>query len=524
MRDAFGEIDPDEIDIIDLIEFDADAFPADRDADRDEAKTTAQPEQTKPSHRRRRLIAAAVTGVIGLAAAGLVAWSPWTDDDESLSFPDGDAPELSRTAELVFDDLPAPLTAASLGSGTTDDSGFGSLGAGEGYFFAEPGAGWSFDAQTNGTWVAFLALPEGDESAPDMTVDDGETTATVQGAPAVISSNLGFREISFGPSDGLMFSVVSSGLSLAESLAFAEAVGVDGGVPIVRDDTVIGSMLPVGDVADYSVATGTVFAAISAFGEMPGTVSVHYGDFLTGAAYSIASRAAVSESTLAMVRFVLGADEERRVHGQPAIAVDQPANMFGGAAADMRSIVAWVEGGRLIIVCGPDDVEATLALAETVREATDNEWAEVVEVAQNSVDPSIPLFPVDESTTLYRRVDPATGDTLSLTAEWADGSLTTCIQVQSDAGSSAECSNASDAALPLLTLEASNGRRFVLAIIDRGQAADSELRITLADGNVETIPLEDESPDLPGPAVATLLPEDHGAIELWVGDERVATL
>ncbi|MBI4882489.1 MAG: hypothetical protein HY826_00375 [Actinobacteria bacterium] len=185
--------------------------------------------------------------------------------------------------------------------------------------------------------------------------------------------------------------------------------------------------------------------------------------------------------------------------------------------------MAWVEGGRLIVVTGPDDVAATLALAESVRPATTDEWAEVTALAQRQIDvPDSTNVVFGGGVKLYTGVDEATGETFSFSAGVFDGDLTTCIEEQS----SATCSTSPNdtVQLPLLWVGNRVGLRLVLAVVDAAVADEPELRITLADGTVSTFPLEDVGPSLPGPAVATQLPADHGAVELWIGGKVVASL
>ena len=356
MRDAFGEIDPDEVDVIDFIAPDASAFES-----RDESFET-----TIDTRSRRWVVPAAVASVVGLAAAGLLVWSPWREDN-TKSFPESPTPELTFTEQLVFDNPPAELSSASLGEATDNEFGFSSFADAEGYFFAEPGVSWDiFGGQSSGTWAAFFAESADSENAPDLTVESGETGGRVQGAPAVFAPTQdGVREITFGPVDGLVYSVVTSGMSLAESTAFAEAVGVNDDIPTVANESVLGDMNAIGDIADYGVVFSTVFGALSSFGVQAGVVSVHYGDFLEevgGDAYSIASQPMPSNSTIAMLRFAFGGEEGKTVHGQPAVLIDAQQDALSIGGGQVTSAVAWVEGGRLVVVAGPDDIAATLAL------------------------------------------------------------------------------------------------------------------------------------------------------------------
>ncbi len=378
--------------------------------------------------------------------------------------------------------------------------------------FAEPGASAGFSGETNGRWAIFLARES--NLALDATGLDAAVAATVQGASAVISSSPFQFQIDFGPVDGRVFTVTTGGLSRAESLAFAEAVGVDDGVPVLTDDGVLGAMQPVGSIADYGVATSTVFQALFQSEEGSTATTVRYGE------YSVTSRSVVGNTTLATLRFFLDGEEGKQsVHGQRAFVADISSDAFGGRA---NSVVAWVESGRLVVVSSPDDVAATLALAETTRRATADEWAEVV---AHSTDP-VPNFGGSDPVTLYNELDPASGDRFFLSAIVVDGVLTMCAQDHSNGGGLASsCETESYVSLPLLlATDHSIGPQFVLAMIDLAERDGAELRITLADGTVEALPLFSFGPLLPGAAVGTLLPEGHGVVQLWNAGEVVATL
>ena len=279
-------------------------------------------------------------------------------------------------------------------------------------------------------------------------------------------------------------------MSLTDSLTFAEAVGIDDGVPTISNVSVIGAMLPIGDMAD------------------------------------IATRPVASDTTLGMLRFTVGGEEGHSVHGLPAMVVDAEEDGFAFAGSQGNSLVAWVEGGRLVVVTGPDDFKATLALAETVRPATDDEWEEVVAVVGNPFAPDDDPIEVDFNggVVLYQGVDPGTGDTFRFEVEM-DANLMICIHEQSGDGSTGECGiEPGSTELPLLWSGNRSGHSFVLAVVDSGLEANAELRITLADGTIEAFPLVEHGDALPGPAVATLLPNDRGAVELWIGAKIVATL
>jgi hypothetical protein len=183
-----------------------------------------------------------------------------------------------------------------------------------------------------------------------------------------------------------MFTVATSELSRAESLAFAESVSLDHGTPVVNDSTVLGDMRPLGSIADFA----TVFGLVLAIGE-PGLaqariVSAQYGS--EGKQYSVTSHPTTTNA-MTMAGFFFGEGQDVTVHGQPGLAFEidgaDPLLAFGSGSG---TVVAWVEGGRLVIVTGPDGPLATTALAESVRPATDAEWADVARVAADTVDPT----------------------------------------------------------------------------------------------------------------------------------------
>lgn len=503
MRDEFGEVDPDEVDIIDIFDPDADVF----GAESGEAPFLA------PYRRPRWVMPTAVAGVVAIAVSGFLVWAPWSGN-ATTSFGSGDAPELTLTERLVFDDPPAELAGSELGE-PSSNAFFGGFEDAEGYFFAEPGVTADFfSGESTGRWAAFFAVPESED---DLDVPDGPQTI-VQGVPARISTNDNEQQIEFGPVNGQMFSVVTSGMPLTESLEFANAVSVENGTPTVTRGA-LGDMQPIGDVADYTTVLTTLFATTD-FGSQPGVVLVQYGEVTiddegdVGLLYALATQPVVSDRTLGMLHFLFGETASAVVHGQPAVVVDQTDEISEAA------FVIWVEGGRIIVVIGPSDATSILELAESVRPATDDEWAEVEAVERTSGFDDFPVEPPDQSIALYESAD---GSEV-LTAQFDDGLLSVCTERRADDGMSASC-NSMNLEPPILAQHTSqDGKRFVVAIVSRDVIEPAELRITLADGTVETLPMRDVSNQLPGPATAAPLPDDHGPIELWVGDKLIKTL
>ena len=389
MRDAFGEIDPDEIDIIGADPLVFGPLPRSTAATGDRAASLAP-------RRRRWVRPAAIGGIVALSVAAvagaLLVWQPWESHGGiRVSFPTGNTTTAEMTDELVFAEPPADLSAAALGEvAPGQGGGLNSLRSGEGYLFAEPGATFGTGRGGAGRWATFFAFPA--ESPDVRTVGDGTgsgpNTVTVQGAPGLLTTSIGSRttQIDFGPLGGYMYTVATFELSRADSLAFAESVSLDHGTPVVNDSTVLGDMRPLGSIADFA----TVFGMVVAIGEpgfpQAGIVSAQYGS--GDHQYSVTSHPTTT-SAMTMVSFFLGAGQTVTVHGQPGLAFEidavDPLLAFGSGSG---TVIAWVEGGRLVIVTGPDGVVATSALAKSVRTATDAEWADVARAAATTVDPT----------------------------------------------------------------------------------------------------------------------------------------
>jgi hypothetical protein len=502
MRDAFGEIDPDEIDIIDP---DPTAFgpvPADPDA----------PAAADDAPRRRRpawLIPVAGVGVLVLAALGVLVWQPWSGDDTvSLPSPQADPPTLS--GELVFGAPPAELTSSWLGNGAEEVNFFGDETIG--YFFAEPGAAFDLESSDRGRWAAFTAAPVSPEDGDPMEGREG-TKVTVQGVPGVLTPGP-LAQLDFGPVDGMVYSVAGAGLTNEELVALGEAVGVDDGVPVVDNRGALLGMEPIGSFASYrTIAALMILGGGDGF-QQNDMVTVHYG---TAPGWSVSSAASLDETSLPMLEFVFGAASGHTVHGLPAVATDKsPLQLFDGGDA---TIVAWVEGGRLIVVTGPDDVEATVALAESVRAASDDEWVAVAEVADTDNSAGFPV--VDQvGVEIAAGTDPD-GTEFQLRLDGEGSSLSICVEETDGNSTSSNCGSLAGDTLPMLTTYAGGGRTFAVAIVEDG-SPDAEIRVT-AEGSIATYSLVPHGV-LHGSQAAAVLDGTETLVELVVGGEVVATL
>ncbi|MGB8859145.1 MAG: hypothetical protein WCC60_07815 [Ilumatobacteraceae bacterium] len=514
MRDAFDEIDLIEIEFIDA---DPTAFGPQRAS-----------EPAPPRERPTWLVPAAL-GVLAALITGALfaAWrsrhEPWTIRAEFPASTATATPALG--AQLVFGDPPDTLSAASLGVEPGGaDSGLDNLEGAIGYFFGAPGATIGFGQSSTGRWAAFFAVPADRADAPSVDGGDGTTTITVQSAPGQLRTSVGNRtiEVVFGPVDGQVFSVVTSELTQQETLAFAEAVSVDGTTARVSDSTVLSGLRPVGSIADFTATFGVIVTASDPATPREGIVSTQYGP--EGGRVAVTSLPA-TDHAYAMLRFFLGDAADATVHGLPAVAFAMTADDPLLASNRPGTIVAWIEGGRLIVVSGSDGPVTTTALAETVRPATDAEWTEVERVAGNTIDQS-EQFGDNSDGTGFAHLDfgamPDTSISYTFSA-MIDGA--DIIMTVTEENASGELVNrtfaTTPASLPVLSVNDFDGVLFVIGIVDRAEADNPELRMTLADGTQTTRPCFDYGEMLPGPACGTLFPDDAAAVELWNGGEMV---
>jgi hypothetical protein len=179
--------------------------------------------------------------------------------------------------------------------------------------------------------------------------------------------------LAWGAVDGFIFTAVGEHLDQAATLAIAELLRIQDGQPVLLDRAAAPDLHPIGSYGDFATAATLVQFAQN---NNRGTSRV------TGLYYGYPGQSVVSmeanRSVMDMLPFVLNSSaHEGTVHGAPALGFTKGAGPFGGF--DM-SMVFWWEGGRLILVAGGDDLDATFALAEGTRVATDDEWTLVMAV------------------------------------------------------------------------------------------------------------------------------------------------
>ena len=244
------------------------------------------------------------------------------------------------------------------------------------------------------------------------------------------------------------------------------------GVPTITDDRALAGMRPVGSIAEYGAALDVVLTPGESAIPSTNLVFVQYA--AAEGRYTLASVPAPHETMLPMLQFLMPQGHERTVRGAAAWVVGDGVNP-DLLASGTGTLVAWVEGGRLITVLGPDDELATLALAETIRPATDDEWAEVAIAAVNTPNPLDSS--IDTSVVLDIGTTPD-GEEYSLTATWrGTNAFDLCAQTAIGRG----CTYLMEVPLPVLVPLQWGDNTFLAGLIDDAAAGQAFLVLTFSD-------------------------------------------
>jgi hypothetical protein len=352
----------DDPDLIELIDADPTAFglPA--------PSTEAEPHELRARSPLggRRLLALALAAVTALLVAALFAWKPWVDDP-LLALPDPPVTAAQLSSHLVLD-LPVERVRATTLQDPGPEAGFTPPAGAVGHFLGGTGARLQTGDGNTVPWFGFFGRPA---KSDDALFSQG---VVVAGAPAEMSEETpGEVQLAWGPVDGFIFQAVGVHLDQAATLAIAEQLRIRGGQPVLLDRNAADGLHPIGSFGDYTAAATLVQFAQN---NNRGTERV------TGLYYGYPGQSVVSmeanRSVIDMLPFVLNSTaHEGTVHGGRALGFTKGAGPFGGFDTSM---VFWWEGGRLILVAGGDDLDATFALAEGTRVATDDEWATVMAV------------------------------------------------------------------------------------------------------------------------------------------------
>lgn len=470
---------------IDLIDVDPEVF------------TDGGTEQHTPSRWRQVL---AVVAVLGAMAGAAAAWWPEAKPPTWRVFHTAPVPAAGLTDQLVFDQPPGPMVNAELAPAPAD------IKPELGYVFGEPDG-----TMLTRRWATFRTRSTNETDAPPAAADAPQ----VGGVTAEVHRVRVRREVTWGPVAGRTWVVTTNMLNEEQSLDFANHVGVVDGDPALAYRYQLAGMQPVGSVAalDCVKLLTDLFRGDRGRGAAQPTL-LTWGTLEDSV--SLGSVAAPADA-LPLVEFVLGAGRVITIHGVAATVI--VSRVLSGP------VVAWVEDGRLVMVAGHAPEEELIALAESVRPATDAEWGEIA-ISDDATDDDPVRVTFGDATPLYQRVDQATGEVLAVTVQvivevGSDDLAQVCVQLRFGIGTS-HCET-TVLNLPLLMTIAWNGNRFVVAMVDRSLSNGAEVRVKIADGTW-TLPVQDFGAALPGLAVAMLLPDEYGVIELWNNGEVTAAI
>ena len=356
MRQPYGPGDIIEIDVI--------------DADPGVFGPSVAPKAARARRVRPRWVAPTAIATAGVCCAVALVWRPWEQPPDWRTFGPA-APALSSLSDRLLIDIEnSSLVNVEEGQ---------NLDANEptplGYVFAIPGGTYDFEA-----WALFHS--RGSNSAGEALVST--STDLVHGMQAVVHRVRVRTTVTWGPIGGNYWDSETNRLDKGEALRFANAVGVVAGLPAVAYGHDLGELQPLGDVKTLArvqvlIAHLAGEPVLSKF--TPTVLTYEVG----GTPVTVASIGTDTDG-LAMARFYLDHGSDVTVHGLPGALID---------TRRVGKVVVWHEGDRLIVVSADVADEQLIAIAQSVRPATADEWDRITADAANRLTkPS-----VDEITT-----------------------------------------------------------------------------------------------------------------------------
>lgn len=470
---------------------------------------SAEPPPARPTPWWRRPAGTALVALVALVTAtvAVVIWQPWHHEP---------TPPLSNRLVL---DLP---TSSVLDVGI-DRLRPATVSADVGYVYAEDGATLPWLGTGSGRWLGWSAYPvDSPNTAYSDFPDGGRRVDDVQSATAAVWGDDDALRLVFGPIGGRIFDVGSSGLTLDEVTSVAGAIGVTNGRPTLGGghDALFDllGLRPLGTYEELSAAVSLVLG-----GTRPptsiATTAIGFTDGQGGVA-RIASVADTGDGPLmGMVRALLGPAGTATVHHRDALATSVQAVFSSDSTPD--NLVAWHEGGRLIVVTGSASLAAIVAIADGAHEATEDQWAPIAAQA----DPDQDRYLYTQSTIGYRLGADHAVMEISASMD-RPGSITVCLQ--DEFAGVEECARDPEMRLPYLHLAQIHSASILIAMVAARSEGDGSgealLRLHHADGSVADHLLFAPGLRLPGPAVAVPLPDDLREAELVVDGKVVATL
>ena len=480
----------DEFDVIELIDADDSAFAP--------AGGRERPEKDRQAGAGDQwLLLPTAWVVIGLLLMGALAWvwQPWRERPEFTVGPVTSV-ETTLTERLVLD---RPIF-----EGRMADVRVTLDVPTDGYVLADPTAApWTTGGWADARAAIVAVAAEDPRYVNDSVSTDWSPIAAIQGAPAEYrDGGQSGIQVVFGPVGEQWYEVQSIGLGLDATVALAAVIRWTPHGLIVMDRARLLGLEPLYPFSSFWTAIGLVEAVDPRARFLCRCTSVVYPGRFT---VSVSSAPAPDGGELEALDDLLGDTEAATVHGLRAVL----ARGTDGTILDGWDLVAWVEGGRMISVAvdrghGAD----VLKLAESVRAATDEEWAELT-----APTPPVELTPVpfetlpDPPTSSTAVVVADNGATISIEAD--GGGATLCVTTGAGRWT---CTAAEFAGTASIVLVGEGVNTFAVALTNLAAGENPPLlQVTHPAGDAFGVQLawvDDGS--LPGPVAALAVdPGDH---------------
>jgi hypothetical protein len=337
-----------------------------------------EPDLPGGGHRTRSWLPGLGIAVMVLAAA-TVAWNlrPWHTPPQALVVHQEVVP-ITLTDHLVIGapTVGPPTAFRPASSPDTPTNSADQLGAV--FVGAKSATGYDYAS----VYIHAGTLTMNDPTMKTITIR-GSTGGYIDQPPGAV--------LFWGPIDGLSYQMLVKGLDENAARRLAESIEVKGDDVVVDDRSLLDGLQPFGTARDVQRSTEPYYSLV--FGSPVAESSVVLYKARPRAALAVGP--APGGRPLDLLRFASAsfgaAEETATVHGHQAFVV-APMGGFGYTNADGSSIgggtasdrvVVWTEGGRILAVAAGSRQEA-LRLAESVRPATDAEWAAVTKVTTDS--------------------------------------------------------------------------------------------------------------------------------------------
>ncbi len=414
---------------------------------------------------RPRWLVPVAIGVLAVCGAVAMVWRPWEHPPEWRTFGPA-APAVSLLSDHLILDLG--------GADVTDLQDGQNLDAEEptplGQVFTVPGGTYDYDA-----WALFHARSSNSAGAAAAS----KSTELVRGLQANVRRVRVRTTVSWGSIGGNYWDVETNRLERDDALKFANAVGVVAGLPALAYGYNLHNLQPLGDVKTLTRVQGLAahLAGEPVLSKFAPTI-VRYD--LGSIPVTVASIATDTDG-LAMARFYLDQGRDVTVHGLPGAIIE---------TRQIGKVVVWHEGDRLVVVAAEATDDQLLAMAQTVRPASGEEWDRLIaatapEIERSDVAATTQNVAGQQSTTIAS--GSLAGGSAYLVSITLGNPTVICAHVGPDDSSRGACVYATPLSPSTHALHDDvSGAAFVVAVAPTGSHV---LRITSVDGTILDVQL-----------------------------------